>query len=205
MRLLRIFLIAVYIFSLVSIGEAAGKASISSLELHASGYLTAKYPTVSIRGNEKVQGYINNDIKQFVRERIDEIQLLNSEVELKTGELGYVIPYEGADVLSFKFTKYTMIEKGARPNIEIFGLSFNKNNGAKLTTLDVQRITTEDVKNALQKHFKKMNIDISGDLDKVDRVPQNFYLDEQGRIVLIIQRGEMLPPPLGTVELIVFE
>lgn len=200
MRLLKIMLCLVVFLGFTMSAEAANnRIKVSQIELRNGGYMTVVYPQVRGLYSEKAQNNINAVIRARVQKSIAEVQDANLATPLQAAEVKCSLNYDGGDNCSFILSQYISIKNGAHPQIKAYGLNFNKNNGNELILSDLQNLTLEDANKGLFKHLKAQNMPTEG-IAGLSKVPQEFYINVDGDIVLILQAGEELPYAYRMVE-----
>jgi hypothetical protein len=99
-------------------------------------------------------------------------------------------------------------EGAAHPFTFKRGLNFNSDSGVRLTADTLTEIakkptdyTAADITAKLKIYAKKNNLMLSTDFQKLDKVPEDFYFDDDLHVHFIFQQYEVAPYAVGIIDL----
>lgn len=195
----RIFSALIVVVLLAFTSLCFAEPTVTTKTISRGDTVEVKYPVVNNLEDKKIQKTINLDIENTVKELIKKERA--SDPKTITGN--YKVTYNNMDTLSIKMTFTIMPDKGAYPTNIIRGLNYDVTTGEILQYGLMQNVSLDDVNKALVQHLKVNNIEIPG-FSGVNFVPSDFYIDEKGDLVSVIQEQVIAPHAIGSIEFKVF-
>lgn len=196
----RIFSALLVLLLITFTGLCFAAPTVTTKTISRGDSVDVKYPVVNNLEDQKIQKAINLDIEKAVKELIKKER--GSDIP-KTITGNYKVTYNDMDTLSIKMTFTVMPDKGAYPTTIIRGFNYDVKTGELLSYGFLQNVSLDDVNKALVKHLKVNNIEIPG-FGGIDFVPSDFYIDESGELVSVIQEQVIAPHAVGSIEFKVF-
>lgn len=184
---------------------AYAAVNIESREMRPAEYIKIIYPVVSGMPDVRIQAKINTQIAAAAKGFAARFISYNGDVKLMAAEAHYRIRYNNSNILSITWDEYTMMERGAHPDTKLWGLNFDMQTGEQLVYQKLQPTTLEQFNTAVDKYLADKKIPHNIKFDKPGEVSANFYFDQNGKIVSIIQSGVITPRVLGILEFRVAE
>ena len=197
----KIFLTAV--FALMILPSICGATEIKSANY--KGDFQFSYPEVktsSAIANAKINQRIREEIKNFIASAREP----NPSV---TATTDYKIPYDDDKVLSILLTEYVNYEHSAHPSVFLKALNFDVKSGKPINTVDLKKydkkISPKDLTRKLKAHAAREGIVLYPEFKAVDKLPNDFYFDENFHLHFIFQQYEVAPYAAGIIDVDVDE
>lgn len=198
---MRKFLSAFILLALLTFaGTCLANAVVISKTILRGDYVDVKYPVLSNLEDKKMQKAINLSMEKTIKELIKKERDSDGR---KTITGNYKVTYNEMDTLSIKMTMITMPKKGAYPTSIVKGFNYDLQTGDLLQYGFMQNVSLDDVNKALGQYLKVNNIVIA-EFSGIDFVPSDFYIDEKGELVSVIQEQTIAPHAVGIIEFKVF-
>lgn len=166
----------------------------------ARSSIDVKYPVVNNLEDKKIMKIINKDIEKQIKDFIKAERDANSDKRI-TGE--FKVRYNDMDTLSITLDFVTMVKQSAYPINIRKAFNYDVNTGEQLQYGNLQNVSLDDVNKGLAKRLKEQKLDLPN-FQGIDFVPHDFYIDEQGELVSIIQEQVIGPHAVGVIEFKVF-
>ena len=190
------FIIAAALFLITN---AASAAQIDSADY--LGDININYPVViteNIDANAKINSAIRAEVQRFV----DAIEKTARENDLKLAAISvdFSIPCNHTGgIVSVILTEYVNFEMAAHPSTFMRGLNFNSATGERITADSLKNITPEILTEKLKAHAKKNNLYLFEDLAALEKLPEDFYYDDDLNVIFIFQQYEVAPYAVGII------
>ena len=182
--------------------------------------INAKIPALENTGNSELEERINYEIMLKINEILDEAEQRAAEYKeavIATGgseedyhpiniQIDYKVGYSGEDIVSFVINKSETL---ASVYTEMFFYNIDMQSGKKLNLRDV---LGEDYKEIVDKSiYKQMeersqnpdNVYFSeeeGGFDGIENEYQDFYINSDGKVVIVFKKYEIAPGYMGIQE-----
>ena len=163
------------------------------------------YPEVKTSSaivNAKINQRIREEIKNFIAAAREP----NPSV---TATTDYKIPYNGEKVLSVLLTEYVNYEHSAHPLVYLRALNFDVKSGKPINTVDLKKfnkkISPKDLTRKLKAHADHEGIALYPEFKKLEKLPNDFYFDENFHLHFIFQQYEVAPYAAGIIDVDVDE
>lgn len=191
------FIIAAAIFLLTNTASAAQIDSADYL-----GDININYPVVvteNLNANAKINAVIRAEVQRFV----DAMEKQAKENEIRLGDLGvdFTIPCNHTGgVISVLLTEFVYFEKAAHPSTIVRALNFNSVTGEQITTANLKNITPEILTAKLKTHVAQNNLFLYEDFTALEKLPEDFYYDDNLNVIFIFQQYEVAPYAVGIIQ-----
>lgn len=200
------FIVALAIF-------LAGFSNVQAAQIDTANYLDLDgifYPVVIVddaNAAAKINSEIRAEVKRFV-ETIDK-QAQENNFEVADIEVDYEIPcnHDGG-ILSVILTEYVNFEKAAHPSTFRRALNFNSDTGERITADSLSEIakhetdyTPQEVTVKLKSYAKQTGIVLFEEFVQLEKVPEDFYFDDDLNVHFIFQQYEVAPYAAGIIDL----
>ena len=173
---------------------------VSSKTISRGDDIKVSYPVLVNLEDLKIQKTINQEIENEIKDFIKVERKGNSD---KTISGNFQVRYTQMDTLSITMDLITKKENAAYPKKILKGFNYDLNTGERLQYNALQNVSQEDVNKALVQYLKDKDIYLP-DFKGINFVPAEFYIDERGDLVSIIQEQAIAPHAAGTLEFKVF-
>ena len=170
------------------------------------------YPFVIVE-NHEVEKKINIEIFCEVERFLSEVKKTSAELSVKTDSvtISFEVPcnYEFG-ILSVVLTEYVYFEKAAHPATYRRALNFNSDSGQRIFAQSLTGIACDEngesdysPKNLtlkLREYAKKNKINLYDSFTELNKIPDDFYFDENLHVHFIFQQYEVAPYAAGIIE-----
>ena len=186
------------ILALMILTDVCGATEIKSIDYKGDFQFT--YPEVktsSVIVNAKINQRIREEIKAFIASAREP----NISV---TATTSYKIPYDDDKVLSILLTEYANYEHSAHPSVLLKALNFDLKSGKPINTVDLKKfskqISTKDLTRKLKAHAAREGIALYPEFKEVEKLPDDFYFDENFHLHFIFQQYDVAPYAAGIID-----
>ena len=205
----KIFLPIIF-FVLLALPKISNAAVIESVYFAEDPELN--YPIVKAKNAEvsqKINDVIFSEVSRFVNSSMEEVT--NGNFNSVSLGIYYSVPCNHENgILSIVLTEYVNYEGSAHPATYRRGLNFNSDSGVLLTAESLSEIGKEyrgesiyspkNVMRKLKAHAKKEGIFLFPDVKSLEKVPEDFYFDEDLHVHFIFQQYDVAPYAAGIIE-----
>lgn len=165
------------------------------------------YPIVETL-NPQAAKKINREIRREIQLFLDDINKRAGD-DLAAIEINYEIPCNhNGGILSIILSEYVMIEKAAHPWNIVHTLNFNTDSGERLTVEGLSEIakhgndyTPEEITRRLKVYSKINHRPLYSDFKKLDKVPEDFYFDDNLHVHFLFQQQTVAHYAVGIIDL----
>ncbi|MBQ6976447.1 MAG: DUF4163 domain-containing protein [Selenomonadaceae bacterium] len=192
------------IFMLMILPKICGATEIQSTAYKGDFQFT--YPTVKI-SNTFVENRINQKIREEVKELFDTVKQPDNSV---TATMQFEIACDKNNILSVILTEVMYSEGAAHPLTFKRALNFDTRTGKIISNADWKKISREYSKSdysvkgitrKLKAFAKENNFKLYDDFKALEKLPENFYFDENFHLHVIFQQYEVAPYAVGIIDL----
>lgn len=185
-------------------------SNVHAAHIDSANYLgdeKLKYPVIIIE-NSVAAAKINAEIRAEISRFLAQVEQTMKECNIKdrTVSTDFEIPcnYEYG-ILSVIITEYVYFPGAAHPANYRKSLNFNSDSGIKISADSLTELGNSDYspKNLtvkLKEYAKKNNLQLNLDFTELDRIPEDFYFDENLHVHFIFQRYAVAPYAMGIIE-----
>lgn len=169
--------------------------------------LIIHYPQVRVMGRPDVSRKISRYFEKLARTSQKDYEKANTLDEGLTSRVDYQVSYHGERYLSFQRYGYDFIERAAHPTSWELGVTFDLITGEPV---DWQKVvapqhraafTLEKINQALWSTDYGQGHYFFSDFKGLKKLPQNYYLDEQGNVHFVFGQYEIAPYSVGIIDL----
>ncbi len=192
------------ILALMILPNFCGATQIQSTDY--KGDFNFVYPTVNT-SNTFVNTAINEKIREEVKNFFDAVKQPDTSI---TATMSYEIPCDKNNILSIILTEYTYSEGAAHPLTFKRAINFDTRTGKMIKLDDLKRISREYAKadysakgitRKLKDYAKREGIYLYNDFKELEKLPENFYFDENFHLHFIFQQYDVAPYAAGIIDL----
>ena len=185
-------------------------SAVNAAQIDSANYLgdeNLKYPLIIIE-NSVTAAKINSEIRAEISRFISQMNQIAAEMAVtdKTISTEFEIPcnYEYG-LLSVIITEYVNFEGAAHPSTFRKSLNFNSDSGIRiyadsLTELGDSDYSPKGLSRKLKAYAEKNKLKLYDDFTELERVPEDFYFDENLHVHFILQQYEVAPYAVGIIE-----
>lgn len=185
-------------------------SNVHAAQIDSANYLgdeNLKYPVV-VAENQIAAIKINSEIRAEISRFLAETDKTMKDCDFtdKAVSTDFIIPcnYEYG-ILSVVITEYVYFPGAAHPATYRKALNFNSDSGIKISADSLTEIGNSDYspKNItvkLKEYAKKNKLSLYHDFVELDKIPENFYFDENLHVHFIFQQYEVAPYAMGIIE-----
>ena len=164
------------------------------------------YPTVKI-SNRFIENRINEKIREEVKELFDAVKQPDTST---TATMSYEIACDKNNILSMILTEIVYTQGAAHPLTYKRALNFDTRTGKIISNADWKKISREYAKSEysvkgitrkLKAYAKENNLALYDDFKELEKLPENFYFDENFHLHVIFQQYEVAPYAVGIIDL----
>ena len=189
--------------ALMLLPTICGAAEIKSINYN--GDFQFSYPEVKTSSaivNTKINQRIREEIKNFIAAAREP----NPSV---TATTSYEIPLNGENVLSVLLMEYTNYENSAHPLTYLRALNFDVKSGKPINSVDLKKfskkISPKDLTRKLKIHAEREGIALYPEFKELEKLPNDFYFDENFHLHFIFQQYEVAAYAAGIIDVDVDE
>ena len=154
------------------------------------------YPKFDDIKDENIQNKINSDIKTYTNDCLKTMQEYLFEDFPAGVDLHPVMHFRSEDRLSFHMF-FWMYTGGAHGNAFIKTFNYDLKTGKELSFRDVSKASLQDINKAIFAQAEGFYDDFKG----IKEYPESFYIDKDGRVVIVFQQYEIAPYAVGIIEI----
>ena len=185
--------------------------------------INAKIPALENTGNTELEKRINYEIMLKINEVLDEAEKRAAkykEAVIETGgreedyqpiniQVDYKVGYSNEKILSFIILKSETL---ASAYTEMYYYNIDIENGKKLNLRDIfgneyKEIVNEAIYKEIEKRSKNQNniyfTEENGGFKGIENEYQNFYINQDGKVVIVFEKYEIAPGYMGIQEFII--
>lgn len=169
--------------------------------------LIIHYPQVRVVGRPDVSRKISRYFEKLARTSQKDYEKANTLDERLTSRVDYEVSYHGDRYLSFQRYGYDFIERAAHPTSWELGATFDLTTGEPVEWQQVvapqhkAAFTLEKINQALWSTEYGKGHYFFSDFKGLKKLPQNYYLDEQGNVHFVFGQYEIAPYAVGIIDL----
>ena len=174
--------------------------------INYKGNFNFNYPIVNL-SNTFAENRINEKILEEVKILFDSArQTYNS----MTATMDYEIVCDKNNILSIILTEIVYPDGAAHPSTFKRALNFDTRTGKFIQHVDLKSISREYAKNTytpkgitkkLKAYATKNNLALYDSFKELEKLPENFYFDENFHLHFIFQQYEVAPYAVGIIDL----
>ncbi len=163
------------------------------------------YPEVKIANR-----FINTKINEKIREEVKELFHTVKQPDVSTtATMTYEISCDDKNILSLILTEVVYVQGAAHPSTYKRALNFDTRTGKLIKPSDLKNISREYAKDdytpkgitkKLKAYAKSNGISLNGDFKEFEKMPENFYFDENFHLHFIFQQSELAPYAAGIID-----
>lgn len=192
------------ILALMILPNICGATQIQSTNYHGDFQFT--YPTIST-SNTLISSLINEKIREEVKELFNAVKQPDNSI---TATMSYEIPCDKNFILSIILTEYTYSEGAAHPLTFKRALNFDTRTGKLIGIDNIKKISREYAKvdytpkgitRKLKAYAEREGISLYADFKELEKLPENFYFDENFHLHFIFQQYDVAPYAAGIIDL----
>lgn len=157
-----------------------------------------KYPQFAGIEKDYVQRKINMDIKVLVGKFIDENKKDKYNKQIK---VGYKVHYLDEKKVSFEIEMYAY-NGGAHGMTVLNGYTYDLETGGLYSFAQLFDFRPSEINQKIFAHAKANDIFLFSDFRGIKVYPQNFYLNENGKPVILFQQYEIAPYSSGILRIV---
>lgn len=185
-------LLATVLFS----GSVLAQPSVQAeTQQYKEAQFKVEYPQFRGIEDSLVEKKINMDVKVDVEKFIASCK---KDTFNREAVVNYKIHYVDQDKLSFEVLTYTY-NGGAHGASYVQGYTYDLKTGSKSTLTELFDYRPSELNQAIFRHAKARDIYLFTDFKGLKQYPQNFYLNEEGKAVLLFQQYEIAPYSSGII------
>lgn len=182
--------------------------------------INAKIPALENTGNTELEKRINYEIMLKINEVLDEAEKRAAkykEAVIETGgreedyqpiniQVDYKVGYSNEKIVSFIILKSETL---ASAYTEMYYYNIDIENGKKLNLRDIfgneyKEIVNEAIYKEIEKRSKNQNniyfTEENGGFKGIENEYQNFYINQDGKVVIVFEKYEIAPGYMGIQE-----
>lgn len=169
--------------------------------------LTLNYPDVRLVGRKDVSRKISRYFMKLADQSRDAYHKANTMDEKLTSTVEYQVRYLGERYLSFQRYGMDYVERAAHPSSWELGTTFDLKTGEPVAWNKIvsgknkDQFTLKKINAALWNSPYGQENSFFPDFKGLDKLPENYYLDENGNIHFIFQQYEIAPYAAGIIDL----
>ena len=192
------------ILALMIFPSIGGATQIKSTDYN--GDFQFVYPTIST-SNAIIDSMINEKIREEVKNFFDAVKQPDNSI---TATMSYEIPCDKNNILSIILTEYTYSEGAAHPLTFKRALNFDTRTGKLIGIDNIKKISREYAKadyspkgitRKLKAYAEREGIFLYADFKELEKLPENFYFDENFHLHFIFQQYDVAPYAAGIIDL----
>lgn len=192
------------ILALMILPSIGGATQIQSTDYN--GDFQFVYPTIST-SNAIIDSMINEKIREEVKNFFDAVKQPDNSI---TATMSYEIPCDKNNILSIILTEYTYSEGAAHPLTFKRALNFDTRTGKLIGIDNIKKISREYAKadytpkgitRKLKAYAEREGIYLYNDFKELEKLPENFYFDENFHLHFIFQQYDVAPYAAGIIDL----
>lgn len=192
------------ILALMILPSIGGATQIKSTDY--KGDFNFVYPTIST-SNAIIDSMINEKIREEVKNFFDAVKQPNTSI---SATMSYEIPCDKNNILSIILTEYTYSEGAAHPLTFKRSLNFDTRTGKLIGLDNLKKISREYAKadytpkgitRKLKAYAEREGIYLYPDFKELEKLPENFYFDENFHLHFIFQQYDVAPYAAGIIDL----
>ena len=197
-------LCAVMILALMILPNICGATQIQSTDYE--GDFQFVYPTVKL-SNTFAENRINQKIREEVKQLFDSARQPDIST---TATMSYEIMCDKNNILSMILTEIVYAKGAAHPSTFKRALNFDTRTGKFISNADWKKISREYTKDEysakgitrkLKAYAKENNLALYDDFKELEKLPEDFYFDENFHLHVIFQQYEVAPYAVGIIDL----
>ena len=197
-------LCAVMILALMILPNICGATQIQSTDYE--GDFQFVYPTVKL-SNTFAENRINQKIREEVKQLFDSARQPDIST---TATMSYEIMCDKKNILSVVLTEIVYAKGAAHPSTFKRALNFDTRTGKFISNADWKKISREYAKaeysakgitRKLKAYAKENNLALYDDFKELEKLPEDFYFDENFHLHVIFQQYEVAPYAVGIIDL----
>lgn len=171
------------------------------------GNLILHYPQVRVVGKQEVSRKISRYFEKQANVSRENYDRANTMEEKLTSRVDYQVSYHGERYLSFQTYGYDYIERAAHPTSWELGKTFDLQTGElvpwqKVIGLKMRNhFTLDKINEALWNTEYGKGGYFFQDFKGLEKLPENYYLDEGGKIHFVFGQYEIAPYAVGIIDL----
>lgn len=159
--------------------------------------VSVKYPQFVGIEHDYAQRKINMDIKVLVGKFIDENKKNEYNKEIN---VNYKVHYQDEKKVSFEIEMYAY-NGGAHGMTELSGYTYNLGNGELYSFAQLFDFRPSEINQKIFAYAKEKDIFLFSDFKGIRVYPQNFYLNENGKPIILFQQYEIAPYSSGILKI----
>ena len=169
--------------------------------------LTYQYPQVRLVGKKEVSEKISRYFAKKAKVSRNNYRKADKGEEKLTSKGGYVVSYHGPKYLSIIEYTFSYYERAAHPSSWEHGVTFNLENGEPVpwkqlvARKDKGTFTLTNINKALWATEYGQGGYFFSDFTGLKKLPENYYLDNQGHICFVFNQYEIAPYSTGIINL----
>lgn len=164
---------------------------------YKKGKITAKYPQFKGISDATVEKKINQTIRSTVKNFINDCK---RDKYLKEAIISYKTHYLTPDKLSFELSLY-VYSGGAHGSTRVEGYSYDLATGNRYSFSNTYSYKNSEINAKIFQQSREQNIPLFEDFKGITDYPDNFYLNNEGRPVIIFQQYEIAPYSSGIIRI----
>jgi len=169
--------------------------------------LLIHYPQVRVMGNPQASRKISRYFAKQANLSRENYNKANTTEEKLTSRVDFQVSYHGNRYLSFQTYGYDYVERAAHPTSWELGKTFDLTTGERVPW---QKVIRQDLRD--QFTLKKINEALWNteygkghyffqDFKGLEKLPENYYLDEKGHVHFVFGQYEIAPYAVGIIDL----
>ena len=192
------------ILALMILPNICGATEIQSTDYKGDFQFT--YPEVKFSNN-----FINTRINEKIREEVKELFATVKQPDRSTtATMNYEIMCDDKNILSVILTEIVYFEGAAHPSTFKRALNFDTRTGKFIKHADLKNISREYAKTdytpkgitrKLKAYARNNGIALYESFKELEKLPENFYFDENFHLHFIFQQYEVAPYAAGIIDL----
>lgn len=194
MRIISAMLISVCVYGITTSTVLANSVTVVE-QSSEHGNISVEYPQISGIQNESIAQKINYDIKYSVDKFIKSCQ---ANEFLQEGFLKYKVHYTDNNKLSFEMIQYTYTG-GAHGSSFIKGYTYDLQTGQQDSLTKEYDFRPSDINQRIFAYARDNDVFLFSDFQGIATYPNNYYLNEQGKPVILFQQYEIAPYSSGVI------
>ncbi|MBQ7198162.1 MAG: DUF3298 domain-containing protein [Selenomonadaceae bacterium] len=192
------------ILALIILPSIGGATQIKSTDY--KGDFNFVYPTIHV-STVFVDTAINEKIREEVKNFFDAVKQPDTSI---SATMSYEIPCDKNNILSIILTEYTYSEGAAHPLTFKRALNFDTRTGKLIGIDNLKKIsreyakadyTTKGITRKLKAYAEREGIYLYSDFKELEKLPENFYFDENFHLHFIFQQYDVAPYAAGIIDL----
>lgn len=164
---------------------------------YKKGKITAVYPQFQGIRNPEIQRSINTQITGVVNQFV---QTSRNDRYLKEAKITYKLHYLSTDKVSFELNMYSY-SGGAHGTTVVKGYNYDLKNGEQYSFSKMFSYDNTEINQAILQQTQQQQIPLFEDFQGIIEYPQNFYLDQDARPVILFQQYEIAPYSSGVIRI----